>query len=279
VKPSVTIDFTKMNGAGNDFILIDCIEREPQLDGEQIAAICDRQRGIGADGVLMLLSDPEYDFRMRYYNRDGGAAEMCGNGARCLALFAANRGFGCEDGSGRAMTFSSSAGTLRARVEGGRVAIEMTDAVDLSLNMSLQVEKREEIVHFIYTGVPHVVVVREDAAGLADEYVERFGRAVRAHRRFEPQGCNVNFASHSADGPVVLRTYERGVEQETLACGTGAIAAAIIFKHLGISNPPVALITRGGDTLQVSFTPHSSGARNVVLEGPAQINYTGTISI
>lgn len=273
------IEFTKMNGAGNDFIVVDAMREPIQLDGEQIASMCDRKRGIGADGVLLLEADPAHDFRMRYYNRDGGEAEMCGNGARCLALFAARRGLGTEVGDSRTLIFTTNAGTMRARVRGERIALEMADAFDLSLNISLQVENRDEIVHFINSGVPHVVALRTDITRLGNDDIALYGNMIRHHPRFAPEGCNVNFASRSPDGSIRIRTYERGVEEETLACGTGSVATAVVFGHLGLASSPARLLTRGGDELLVSFILERSGARGVVLEGPAKANFAGTITI
>lgn len=273
------IEFTKMNGAGNDFIVVDAMNEPVALDADQIAFLCDRKRGIGADGVLLLEPDPGHDYRMRYFNRDGGEAGMCGNGARCLALFAVNRGLGGTADDSRRVTFATNAGTMRARVRGERIALEMADAFDLSLNLSLQVENRTEIVHFINTGVPHVVLRRTDIASLSDDDIVLYGKLLRHHSQFSPAGCNVNFASLSRDGSILIRTYERGVEQETLACGTGAVATAIIFAKLGLASSPARLSTRGGDELLVSFVLEPRGARGVILEGPARVNFTGTVSI
>ena len=273
------IEFTKMNGAGNDFVVIDCMTEPIAFDTDQIAFLCDRKRGIGADGILLLEPDPAHDFRMRYYNRDGGEAGMCGNGARCLAHIAANRGLGVADGEARKIIFTTNAGTMKARVTGNRVALEMSDAFDLSLNLSLQVENRDEIVHFINTGVPHVVMNLTEVDTLEDDYINSYGNTLRNNPRFLPEGCNVNFASCIQNGSIQIRTYERGVEQETLACGTGAVATAIIFGHLGLALPPVRLLTRGGDDLSVSFSLDTGGAREVVLDGPAKVNFNGTITI
>lgn len=273
------IDFTKMNGAGNDFVVIDCMREPARLDASRIALLCDRKHGVGADGVLLLEPDEEYDFRMRYFNRDGGEAEMCGNGARCLARYFAIRESGVAPAAEETVRFMTAAGAMQARIAGNRVALKMPDASRLTLNISLQVENREQIVHFIDTGVPHAVVHHADADALEDEFVDTVGRALRLHPRFQPDGCNVNFASTGPNGVIQIRTYERGVEQETLACGTGSVATAIVFAHLGLTAPPARLFTRGGDELRVSFELHPDGARNVVLDGPAEINFRGTISI
>lgn len=275
----MTIDFVKMNGAGNDFVMIDARRRPIALAADTISFLCDRRRGIGADGVIVLEADARLDFRMRYFNSDGGEAEMCGNGARCAAAFCAERGLGMPDGTSRKLTFSSGAGSVSALVEGAMVSIGTVDAAALALEIPLSLADGVIIVHAVNTGVPHVVIHDEHAAARDDSYVESRGREIRRHERFLPAGTNVNFACRAPGGGVVIRTYERGVERETLACGTGSIAVAVVFAHLGLVRSPVALMTRGGDELLVSFELEPSGARNIVLAGPAQVNYRGAVTI
>jgi diaminopimelate epimerase len=239
--------------------------------------LCDRRRGVGADGVILLEPSEDADFRMRYYNSDGGEAEMCGNGARCTALYAVTLGIGAEDDRGVHMRFMAGPGPLEARVEGDRVAISMTDASAFEKMISLPVAPGEEIVHFINTGVPHAVVVEKSVNALHDPDVVERGRAIRMHPRFAPDGANADFVSISKEGTVAIRTYERGVEAETLACGTGAVAAAVVLSHLESADSPVELLTRGGDRLRVSFVRVPGGAREVVLEGPAAFNFEGSV--
>jgi diaminopimelate epimerase len=239
--------------------------------------ICDRRRGIGADGVILIEDDGGVDFRMRYYNSDGGEAEMCGNGARCAALYAVTLGLGREADRKLELRFMTAPGPLEALVDGDRVSVRMTHATGFKKGISLRVADREEIVHFINTGVPHVVVVEADVTDLSREALTSRGRAIREHPRFSPDGANTDFVSVTQGGIVAIRTYERGVEAETLACGTGSVAAAVVLSHLDFAQSPVDLITRGGDRLTVSFTLQPTGARDVVLSGPAAFNFEGIV--
>jgi diaminopimelate epimerase len=275
----VTVDFTKMNGAGNDFVLIDNRPGGLALSAGCIAGMCERKRGIGADGVIAIEMAHGFDFRMRYYNADGGEAEMCGNGARCAAWFAVNLGIGTATDGGTEVKFLSEAGGMAATVNGDRVAVAMTDATSLETTVSVPVADRDEIVHLINTGVPHAVMLEPDWHGLTDEQVVTRGRKIRLHEMFAPAGVNANFVAVGDDGLVKIRTYERGVEAETLACGTGSVAAAIVLSHLGNVHSPVRLATQGGDKLTVSFVQTSSGAEDVILEGPATVNFTGSFNL
>jgi diaminopimelate epimerase len=271
----MNIPFWKMNGAGNDFVMVDNRDRSYGLDRDAIRRICDRRRGVGADGVILVEPDASADFRMRYYNADGGEAEMCGNGARCVAYFARTLGLGAGDNGNAEVRFQSDVGLMTAKVAGDRVAVGMTDAHGLEVGIKLPVAGREETVHFVNTGVPHAIVAVEDASALTDEEVESRGRAIRKHNRFEPDGANANFVSVRDDGVALIRTYERGVEAETLACGTGSVAAAVVLAALGKVESPVELMTHGGEKLVVSFAPTDTGAVSVILEGPAAVNFEG----
>ncbi|MFA6047008.1 MAG: diaminopimelate epimerase, partial [Phycisphaerales bacterium] len=212
--------FTKMNGAGNDFVMVDNRDGALALSRDQIAALCDRHRGVGADGLLAVepttLSGALW--RMRYYNADGGEAEMCGNGARCFARFVQR----LEGGRG-AFAFQTAAGLLRANFEGALVRIAMSEPSDLSLRESLSLGGGNQEVHFINTGVPHTVLVVKDIQSVP---VAVLGSEIRHHARFAPRGTNVNFIQVLDGKALRIRTYERGVEAETLACGTGVTASA-----------------------------------------------------
>jgi diaminopimelate epimerase len=271
------IHFAKMNGAGNDFIMIDNRKETVRVTDRWIQELCDRRRGVGADGVILLEPGEDVDFRMRYYNSDGGEADMCGNGARCTALYAVTLGIGVEKDRGVHLRFIAAPGPMEAQVEGDRVAISMTDASAFEKMISLQVAHGEEIVHFINTGVPHAVVVEKSVSALSDREVVERGRAIRMHPRFAPDGANADFVSISKEGTVAIRTYERGVEAETLACGTGAVAAAVVLSHVESAKSPVELLTHGDDRLTVSFVRAPEGAREVVLEGPAEFNFEGSV--
>ena len=214
--------FTKMNGAGNDFILFDNRAGSIALDRNHVAQLCDRHRGIGADGVL-LLENPtnRADFRMRYFNADGGEAEMCGNGARCFARFANKVG-----GQKTRISFETPAGVISAELKGELVTLQMTRPTDLRLNVELPLADDKKRIHFINSGVPHVVI---PVAKIDDADVRGDGAAIRHHQMFSPNGTNVNFIEKRGPNEIAIRTYERGVEDETLACGTGIVASALIF--------------------------------------------------
>jgi diaminopimelate epimerase len=269
----MTLSFTKMNGAGNDFVLLDNRNGALQLSGGMIARLCDRHRGVGADGLLLVEPAAQgADFRMRYYNADGGEAEMCGNGARCFARFARE----VSGHSADALSFETPAGVISATFDGNLVEIVMSDPHSHRPPALLPVRGRDLEVHFLNTGVPHAVVFVED---LEKTDVVADGAALRYHEAFAPRGTNANFARAVGPGHIAIRTYERGVEGETLACGTGVCAAAILH-HLRSGEPgPIAVTVRGGDTLTVSFAATVDGFRDVRLKGPADFVFAGTISL
>lgn len=267
------LKFTKMNGAGNDFVMLDNRDRSLSLDPSRIAQLCDRHRGIGADGVLMV--EPSLhgaDFLMRYYNADGGEAEMCGNGARCFARFASKLLPAQKD----EVSFETEAGTLSAVFFGDRVRIAMSDPHSHREPGTLDVNGRPLDVHFLNTGVPHAVVFVDDLEAVD---VVKDGAALRYHEAFAPKGTNANFAQALGPGRIAIRTYERGVEGETLACGTGVCASAILHHLRTGEAGPIAVTVRGGDTLEVSFEKIGDGFRNVTLTGPADFVFDGSITI
>jgi diaminopimelate epimerase len=264
--------FTKMNGAGNDFILFDNRTGIIDLDRNQIAQLCDRHRGIGADGILLLEKPTNHaDFRMRYFNADGGEAEMCGNGARCFARFANKVGRTAEE-----ISFETPAGVISAELKGDLVTLRMTEPTDLRLDVGLSMAAENKTVHFINSGVPHVVI---PVAKVDNVDVRREGAAIRYHKMFSPNGTNVNFIEKHGRNKVAIRTYERGVEDETLACGTGIVASALIFAATEHCEGPVTVLARGGDELQVGFEKTHDQFRNVTLTGPAEFVFEGTIEI
>jgi diaminopimelate epimerase len=264
--------FTKMNGAGNDFILLDNRTGNVDLKRSQIARLCDRHRGIGADGILLLEKPSDHaDFRMRYFNADGGEAEMCGNGARCFARFA-NKVANAEG----KISFETPAGVITAELAGDLVTLQMTEPTDLQLDVVLQIGAEKRIVHFINSGVPHVVV---PVAQVSDVDVSREGSVIRHHEMFLPKGANVNFIEKRGADKIAVRTYERGVEDETLACGTGVVASALVFAATENVKGPVSVLARGGDELRVAFEELDKQFRNVTLTGPAEFVFEGTIEI
>lgn len=264
--------FTKMNGAGNDFVLLDNRAGDIRLTADQISRICDRHRGIGADGILLLEKPLDgADFRMRYYNRDGGEAEMCGNGARCFARFA-NQVAGAKG----KISFETPAGLIGAELHGELVTLAMSDPRDLQLDIVLAVDANRKIIHFINTGVPHVVL---PVSRLDDVDVRKEGAAIRRHQMFAPAGANVNFFEKRGNTEIAVRTYERGVEDETLACGTGVVATALIFARTQELEGPIDVLVRGGSELRVGFKRNGDNFRNVTLTGPAEFVFEGTIDI
>jgi diaminopimelate epimerase len=266
------LSFTKMNGAGNDFIMLDNRDGKLALDSAGIARLCDRHRGVGADGVLAVESALQgADFRMRYYNADGGEAEMCGNGARCFARFA--RRLGADKAE---ISFETQAGIIRASFPDNEVCVAMSDPHSFRSPVNLQISGRIIEVHFINTGVPHVLVFTDNVEAVD---ISKDGAALRYHPAFAPKGANANFVQVLAQDTIVIRTYERGVEGETLACGTGVCAAALVH-HLRSSAPsPVRVRVRGGDTLLVGFEGSQGGFHNVTLTGPADFVFDGMISL
>lgn len=264
--------FTKMNGAGNDFILFDNRTGSIDLDRNQIAQLCDRHRGIGADGILLLEKPTNgADFRMRYFNADGGEAEMCGNGARCFARFANKVG-----GRQEKISFETPAGVISAELKGDLVTLQMTEPTDLRLNIDLSMAAENRTLHFINSGVPHVVI---PVAKIDNVDVRCDGAATRYHNMFSPNGTNVNFIEKRGPNKIAIRTYERGVEDETLACGTGIVASALIFAETENIDEPITVTARGGDELQVGFERVEGGFRNVTLTGPAEFVFEGTIEV
>ncbi len=264
--------FKKMNGAGNDFVMLDNRAGDLNLDAGQISRLCDRHRGIGADGVLVLERPVDgADFRMRYYNADGGEAEMCGNGARCFARFASEIA-----GPFEKLSFETPAGVIGAAIDGELVCLRMSDPTDLRLNLTIAAKDETVSAHFINTGVPHIVV---PVAGIATTDVREIGAAIRHHELFAPSGANVNFSERRGERQIAIRTYERGVEDETLACGTGVVASALIFAASEDVEGPIGVIVRGGPELQVGFRKIGDDFEEVTLTGPADFAFEGTIEI
>ena len=271
--------FFKMNGAGNDFIIVDNrdLSLTKELDGDTIAALCDRHRGIGADGLLAVEpAQKGADFRFRYYNADGGEAEMCGNGARCFGRFTAHLG----EIVLKKVTFETIAGTLAAEMVGEDVRIAMSEPKDLKLNTDAKVPGLDATLHFVNTGVPHVVTFLESAEALDNFDVYNNGQAIRNHTAFAPAGTNANFAAVLAPNHISIRTYERGVEDETLACGTGMVASALVHHLLTGAPSPIKVDVEGGDTLEIGFEKTGDQSfKNVTLTGPADFVFEGEIDI
>ena len=265
------IPFYKMSGTGNDFIIID------NRDGTWnhlvtpafVRAVCRRRISVGADGVIFIQKSASYDFSWQFFNADGTRADMCGNGARCAARYAVLRGI-----SGHHLCFETLAGPIHAEVYGTRVKTQLTRPSMPELDIPLEINGNTYIFHSINTGVPHVVCFTENIDAVP---VTTLGRAVRFHPRFQPAGTNVNFVACRGANMLEIRTYERGVEDETLACGTGSVAAALIALTLGKVVSPVSLTTAGSDILRVYTTSMTPPFESVYLEGETTVVYNGEI--
>jgi diaminopimelate epimerase len=263
------ITFYKMSGSGNDFIIIDNRNRVVDENNLQdfIAKICRRKMSVGADGFILVQDSDSVDFKWRFFNSDGSQPEMCGNGARCVARFAYLKGI-----AGSKMYFETIAGIVSAEVKNDRVKIKMTDPADLKVNYTLELENGPLSLSSVNTGVPHVVVTADN---LDDVEVVRLGREIRFHDSYAPAGTNVNFICTGNDNTISIRTYERGVEDETLACGTGSVAAAIIMGCESKCQSPVRVITKGGGSLFIYFEIDEDRFHNIFLEGDARVIYKG----
>ncbi|MCH8473973.1 MAG: diaminopimelate epimerase [Opitutales bacterium] len=269
------LTFLKMHGAGNDFVMIENLDGSISLSEKQIAALCHRQFGVGADGLMLLEKDPqgEYDARMIYHNTDGSRAEMCGNGARCFTAFALEHG--CGDGE--KLRFLSDAGPITATATGNLYTIELTPPAGTRTNIPITLREGPAEVHYSDTGVPHVVRFVPDIQKVD---IRPAGSELRFHPEFAPRGANANFVQIQNPGePLLIRTYERGVEDETLACGTGVTAAAILAHLVHQIPKPVSVQVAGGDVLRVDFAVEGDKVLGVTLTGPAVKVFTGTITL
>lgn len=269
------IQFWKMSGSGNDFVMIDVREKPLVLVdislAEFISKICRRGLSVGADGVILLDYSLKADYAWHYYNADGGEVAMCGNGSRCVARFAYLNHIAPAQ-----HTIETLAGIVHAEVLGkhrDRVRVRLPDPTDLRLHLAVSGIPTEG--HFVNTGVPHVVYFVDDLEKID---VVSQGRATRHHPLFSPAGTNANFVQIVNNHWIKIRTYERGVEDETLACGTGAIAAAVIAASLEMAASPMAVVTRSGITLGVSFKQDLLAFSEVHLEGDARIIYKGELT-
>lgn len=267
------ITITKMSGAGNDFIIIDHRSQFiPVAFHAQFAQmVCRRRFSVGADGLILIENAEATDFSWRFYNNDGSIAEMCGNGARCAARYAYQLGI-----AGQRMNFSTVAGVIEAEILGEQehVSVRMTEPFCYQDSNLISLGGQEREIFSINTGVPQAVVFVD-----TDEIpLKLWGRTVRFHEDFEPAGTNVNFIRVLEDGNLHVRTYERGVEDETMACGTGVVASAIIAAMQGLTESPVEVITSGGESLMVQFELDGSKVTNVYLQGAARIIYEGQLT-
>ena len=261
-----------MCGSGNDFIIIDNRKKEFSIKNLKsfVTKICSRRFSVGADGVIFIEKSSRADFKWRFFNSDGSVAEMCGNGGRCAARYAFIKRI-----AGKSLSFETMAGLIRAEVKGARVKIQLTEPNGLKLGIKLKILGKEKELNFINTGVPHVVHFVEN---LEDCPVEELGSEIRYHKKFSPAGTNVNFVKHSRGNFLKIRTYERGVEGETLACGTGLVASALLSYALGKVRSPVSVQPRSGEELKIYFDKNEKGFHNVYLAGEVRLVYEGVMT-
>jgi diaminopimelate epimerase len=277
------LPFTKMTGSGNDFVVFDGREVPTALltRPEVIRAICHRHNGIGADGVVLL--EPgvgeNAPIRLRYFNRDGTLGELCGNATLCSTALSVRSGMA----PAAAVRLQTDAGLVSARQpDVGDPEIDVAPVHDIRADLSalgLPTPPNALHVGFALVGVPHVVIALRDAAALSAVPVVASGRPIRQHASLQPSGANVNWVAPDGRGGWMYRTYERGVEDETLACGTGAIACAILLSHWGLASAPITLQTRSGRPVTVSFRHSATGAGAVLpsLRGEGRVVFRGQI--
>jgi len=265
-----TIPFTKMVAAGNDFLVLDNdVETDCNLSLHLAIRMCARHTGIGADGLLILEPSKKTDYKMRIINADGSEAEMCGNGARCLAAYIVHR----YNESKKIFGLETMAGVIEATANGECARVRLSDPKDYRADVSFKVNGRLLHASTIDTGVPHAVIFVDSLSQIA---VETIGRTIRFHDFFKPRGTNVDFVEQLNRNLVELRTYERGVEAETLGCGTGAVAAGLIGfckANPHVQNQKSAAMkvkTKSGEVLDVTFDIHEGILSNVWLKGSAR---------
>lgn len=271
-----------MVASGNDFVVIDhklnpaC--RQAGTTDQRLKklarCLCDRKFGIGADGLLVLEKTKQANVRMRIFNADGSEAQMCGNGARCVAFLAKSK----------IIKIETKAGIIESEVIGDNIKVKLTDPKNLKLNLLIKINGRLLRANFINTGVPHTVIFTE---GLEKIDAVNLGRQVRYHRNFSPAGTNVDFVEILNNSSIKVRTYERGVEDETLACGTGSVAAALLTTYLAyrqagnlrLTTNKISVHTQSGEILKVYFNRAGNNFKNVWLEGKAKIVYKGVYDV
>jgi len=264
--------FAKMAGGGNDFVVID--NRVPRITdpSELTRRICTRALSVGADGLILVEPSARATFRMRYFNSDGGLAAFCANGTRCAARFAFLHVI-----APRRMTIETDAGVIGAEVaEGGAVTLSLQPPQGFRPNRPLLVGTKVVQGSSILVGVPHYVIFLRDDLWSHD--IASLGRAIRQHAELQPQGANVNFVVVRDEHAIEVRTYERGVENETLSCGSGVVASAVTSALFGKVKSPVSVLTRSGITLEVSFALDGGEARDVRLRGDARLIYRAALT-
>ena len=268
---SKKIHFTKAVATGNDFVIID--NRKPisgVTNSSFIKRVCDRKFGVGADGILLVEKSKKADFRMRIFNADGSEAEMCGNGSRCITLYAFLNKI-----AGKNMTIETLAGILNASVAGDVAKVRLTEPSAIKWNLCLMINKCPYQVNWVNTGVPHSIHFVDNVDNVD---VKNLGSHIRNHGEFSPEGTNADFVQVIDKKTIRVRTYERGVEDETLACGTGSVASAIISSEVEKMSSPVTVITQSKEKLKVHFKMTDGRFTDVYLEGSASLVFDGVLN-
>ncbi len=274
-KSPIKINFAKMTGAGNDFVLVDAIEENLELEWTKLTPIlCNRRYGVGADGLLVLEKSIIASFKMNYFNADGSFGGMCGNGGRCSAKYMMEKLHVPE------INFEALDYVYRSYISNDEVGLHLKDPKSFQKNIKIQVLGEDVLSHFIDTGAPHLIVnVHELPDRLQKLMLEggifEIGKALRYHPHFAPGGVNVDFIQILSTSSVTMRTYERGVENETLACGTGAVASAVCSSILANLKSPVDVITKSEERLKVTFHKEGTNFTNIILTGSAYKVFQG----
>lgn len=271
--------FTKMSGAGNDFVILDNRESVVSEPDAFARKICDRRFGIGADGVLLLEKSARADFMMKYYNADGSYGGMCGNGGRCISRYAYLNKIVAKS----EMSFEALGYIYRASIAKEDVRLRMKPPTDIRLNQTIVLANCELTYHFVNTGSPHCVIFLDQNLQLGGDLgvidVHGLGREIRHHARFAPEGANVSFVDMKNPSTYQIRTYERGVEAETLACGTGSVAVGLAANLVKSAAAPVSILVRSGETLTVGFVRKSQNTYDdITLFGSAHVAFSGTLN-
>jgi diaminopimelate epimerase len=272
------VNFIKVEGAGNDFVLIDNRDHTYDLDWQAFAkAACDRRFGIGGDGIIVLEANPATDFTMKFFNPDGSTGSMCGNGGRCAANYV------MQQISKEAVEFDVLDYRYRAHGSNGAISVRMKDPSDIRIDQTLEVGTDTLKYHFIDSGAPHVILLTKDLPvsylkRMTTDGIDWLGRSIRRNDRFQPVGTNVNFVELIGGSFIKIRTFEKGVEGETLACGTGAVASAVMASLIAMVPAPVRVATKSGEILTVSFSKHGQEITEVELSGSAKTVFKGFYS-
>ncbi len=266
------VPFTKMSGAGNDFVMIDNRRKAITSNPSKLTKkLSERRLSVGADGMILLESSKKADLRMRYFNADGSEADMCGNGIRCLAKFAVDKKIAKPK-----HTIETPAGIYNLEVKKNIVRVQMVEPSDLKLHIPILVDGNKYDASFINTGVPHAVLMVKDLEAVD---VDGLGRKIRFHEAFKPKGANVNFVKLGHGSNIEARIYERGVEAETLASGTGATASALIaVLHMNMKSP-VKVHTRSGEVITIYFKRAGTHFLDVEMEGPVTTSFEGKVEV